>query len=137
MCVAGFEYCRHPLLGQESPFLEREVSHFARSSSQVPNNQPDDGPARSIGTSGPDCGIFIIGPLAFSARALSCARALGNDDGPYFLHRWFLRQFSYWLSRTLSWAGAGREARTLRVKDTCQLCGNCLIGDIEVPRKAP
>jgi hypothetical protein len=28
---------------------------------------------------------------------------------------------------------AGREARTLRVKESCQLCGNCLIGDVEVP----
>jgi hypothetical protein len=74
----------------------------------------------------------IIGPLALSARALSCAGAPSNDGGAHFLLRWFLRQFSYWLSRTLSWAGTGREAIALGVKESCQLCGNCLIGGVEV-----
>ena len=91
-------------------------------------------PGATAATSAPiDSAAFS--PLAPSHSQLGLSATSGprDDSDARLQFRWFMRLFSYWLSRTLNWARALQSKGERLVPPV--LLDNCvvsLIGDVEV-----
>jgi hypothetical protein len=78
-------------------------------------------------------------PLGHQATTDSAAFTEGlsyassRNDDTRFPFRWLLRYFSYWLSRTLSWAGGPHTKGEGAVPFVSLTAAGSLIGDVEVP----